>query len=96
VPTKGRVQQNERLFREVNERIADVTERVLDGGDADAEFYCECAHRSCFERVRLSLAEYRVVRESPNQYFLVPGHELPEHERVVRTAETYLVVEKPS
>jgi hypothetical protein len=41
-----RVEQNERLFREVNERIAEVTERVLDGGAADADFYCECAQRA--------------------------------------------------
>ena len=95
MPTQSRVEQNERLFREVNERIADVTARVLDGGEADADFYCECARRACLERVRLSLDDYRAVRRNESFFFVVPGHELPEHERVVRIEANYVVVEKP-
>jgi hypothetical protein len=95
VPAQERVEQNERLFREVNERIAEVTERVLDGYAADADFYCECARKACLERVRLTLAEYRGVRTHPRHFVLVVGHELPEFEDVVRREAGYIVVEKP-
>jgi hypothetical protein len=96
VPTQGRVEQNEKLFREVNERIAEVTERVQDVVDSDADFYCECASKGCLERIRITVDEYQQVRAHDRHFFVVPGHELPAHERVVRREEAYLVVEKPA
>ena len=96
MPTQERVEQNEKLFREVNERIADVTERVLDvADDPDADFYCECAETACLERIRLTLHDYKSVRADDRHFLVVPGHELPEHERVVRREDVFLVVEKP-
>ncbi len=97
MPTQERVEQNEKLFREVNERIADVTERVLEAAntDSDADFYCECAQTECLERIRLTLVDYKRVRADRRHFFVVPGHELPEHERVVRREDVFFVVEKP-
>jgi hypothetical protein len=95
VPAQERVEQNERLFREVNERIAEVTERVLDGDSADADFYCECARQACLERVRLTLREYQSVRTDASHFVVAVGHELPEYENIVRREAGYVVVEKP-
>jgi hypothetical protein len=96
VPSQERVEQNERLFREVNERIAEVTERVQDVVDSDADFYCECARKTCLERIRLTVDEYKAVRADKRHFIVVPGHELPENEQVVRREADYLVVEKPA
>jgi hypothetical protein len=96
VPTSERVGKNEALFREVNERIRDVSERVaaFDGG-ATLEFVCECSEESCNDPVELTLAEYESVRSDPTHFLVAPGHVWqPEAERAVRENETYAVVEK--
>ena len=85
------VGKNEALFREVNERIREIT---TDYGDA--EFLCECGDPTCALPVALDLAEYEAVRENPAQFVLVPGHEMPEVEDVVMQNERYAVVRKHS
>jgi len=86
-----RVAVNESLFREVNERIGELGE-LYDAGDV--EFVCECADTDCAERLTLTLGEYERVRAEPNRFFLVPGHERPDVERVVETNGVFAVVEK--
>jgi hypothetical protein len=55
-----RVIRNEALFREVNERIEDVSEDV---SRADfIEFLCECGEEACIERIELSREEYEDIR----------------------------------
>jgi hypothetical protein len=87
-----RVAQNEILFRQVNERILQVE------GDRwrvdPVDFMCECGDIGCMRSVRLSLAEYERVRADAAHFGVIPGHELPDVERVVETHPTYLVVEK--
>jgi hypothetical protein len=96
VPTSERVGKNEALFREVNERIRDVSERVVAfDGDATLEFVCECSEESCSEAVELTLAEYESVRSDPTHFLVAPGHVWQlETERAVRENESYAVVEK--
>ncbi len=79
------------LFREVNERIEAITseQRVVDG-----EVLCECAKEQCTASIPLTLEEYEAVRRIPTHFFVVPGHEVPEIERVVEETERYVVVEK--
>jgi hypothetical protein len=82
---------NEALFRDVNERIAETTERF----DADkTEFVCECADPSCSERVPATLAEYERVRAKPTTFLLAPGHAEPDIEHVVSDRGRFAVVEK--
>jgi hypothetical protein len=82
---------NEALFRDVNERIAESTERF----DADkTEFVCECADPSCTERVPATLAEYERVREKPTTFLLAPGHAEPDIDHVVTDRGRFAVVEK--
>jgi len=86
-------EQNEALFREVNERIEDVgTALALD--DAPMEFLCECDDPDCAEKVSATRAEYEAIRAVATRFVVLPGHEDPDIEHVVQQTERYLVVEK--
>lgn len=86
--------RNEALFREVNERIAEITE-ANDAANGDPiAFVCECSSLDCGGNVRLTLDEYVALRESPRVFAVVPGHERLEVERVVGEGRDYLLVEK--
>ena len=87
---------NEALFREVNERVADVAEQFVEvAATAEAlNFTCECGRATCTEQITMTLVEYEAVRAVPTHFAVVPGHELPAIERVVKRNPSYLVVEK--
>lgn len=86
-----RAARNEALFREVNEEVARLEQR-LEGGAP--QFVCECAAETCVERVALPLATYERIRSHPRRFVLKPGHEREELERVVASGGGYVVVEK--
>jgi maleate cis-trans isomerase len=90
-----RLGANEALFREVNERVAEVAEQFLAGETPDTvDFSCECADVECVEKIAMTVGEYEAVRAKATQFAVVPGHELPDIERVVARHPTYLVIEK--
>ena|SRR5436190_2887443 len=84
--------RNEALFREVNERIAELNAAFQVDGRSD--FLCECRREECTKPVSISLEEYEDVRRSPTHFFVVPGHEDDAVERVVARNERYVTVEK--
>jgi len=83
--------KNEALFREVNERIREITRY-----EGDVEFLCECGDPSCTRPIVMTLAEYEAVRADPKRFLVVPGHELGDVETVVERHERFSVVEKRS
>lgn len=87
-----RLARNETLFREVNERIEDVSR----GHDVDdnLEFLCECGRRECLEALGLSRAAYEAVRAHGDRFLVALGHEEPDVERVVEVYARYQIVEK--
>ena len=87
-PRTERVGKNEAVFREVNERINDVTRE-----DA-AEYLCECGNATCTETIQMTVAEYEGVRADPTHFAVLPGHEIPDVEDVVARNERFLVVRK--
>lgn len=94
--TSERVGRNEALFREVNERIKEVSEslRAVSVGSG-IEFICECSHTDCHGPIQLELADYERVREHPERFVVAPGHLwAPETERVVEQTDRYWVLEK--
>jgi hypothetical protein len=96
VPTSERVGKNEALFREVNERIREVSARVV-AFDRSAllQFVCECSDERCNEPVDLTLSEYEAVRAEPTHFLVAPGHDWePQTEHPVRTGGRFEVVEK--
>ena len=84
-----RIGKNEALFREVNERIREITTY-----DSDVEFLCECGDPGCAQPIVMSLEEYEAVRSDPKRFVVVPGHEIRDVEDVVETNERFAVVEK--
>jgi hypothetical protein len=84
-----RVGKNEALFREVNERIREITTY-----DSDVEFLCECGDPACARPMVMSLAEYEDVRTDPKRFVVVPGHELPDLEEIVEMNGRFTVVQK--
>lgn len=84
-----RIGKNEALFREVNERIHEITTY-----DEDAEFLCECGDPTCTEAIQLTIAEYQGIRRDPTHFAVVPGHELPDVEHVILQNDRFALVEK--
>ena len=89
---KQRIEENEKLFREVNERVAQMHTGHAYG--PDPEWVCECGDETCFERIDVALDEYQEVRAHDNWFVIKPGHEKTDVERVVRERDAFLVVEK--
>jgi hypothetical protein len=89
----GRVARNEAVFREVNERIREVSAHWA---AADAvSFVCECSLADCVEALTLTLEEYEAIRVEPTWFVVAPDHVLPDGERLIRTeGGRYSVVEK--
>ncbi len=85
----GKGAHTENLFREINERIVDLTD-TLPG----VELMCECVNERCKATVVLAQDEYEAVRRSPSRFVVTPGHVAVEIERTVESYDRYLVVEK--
>lgn len=90
-----RLARNETLYREVNERVSEVAEKLLDTQlEMPVGFICECAASDCTEPITATLGEYEAIRAEPTRFIVVPGHERPEIESVVERRPAYFVVEK--
>ena len=86
-------ERNEALFREVNERIEDVS-TTLAPDDVPMQFLCECDDTDCVEKVSATRAEYEAIRAVATHFVVLPGHEDPGVEHVVQQTDRFLVVEK--
>jgi hypothetical protein len=84
--------RNQVLFREVNERIAELS----NGGRETSVslFICECSNEACAEALEITAAEYERVRTDGARFVVLPGHELPDVERVIGGSGRFVVVEK--
>jgi hypothetical protein len=91
-----RLAGNEALFREVNERVAEVATHFIEveTKGEKVEFTCECGRADCAEPIGMTLVEYEAIRLVPTRFAVVPAHEQPEIETVVERHPTYFVVEK--
>jgi hypothetical protein len=92
-----RVGENESRFRVVNERIRDL---VIDDAERHGEHaeglsvLCECADVDCTEKITVSLSTYEWIRSAPARFIVVPGHDVPDTEQVLRQGNGYVIVEK--
>jgi hypothetical protein len=86
-----RVGRNEAIFRDVNERIAELGEQYDLGL---LEIVCECADMDCIDRIELGVSEYEDARADPTRFIVVPGHIDESAERVIFEAPGYLLVQK--
>jgi hypothetical protein len=87
-----RLAKNEVLFRTVNEAIEQQALRF--GGIDEYEFICECASRTCLDRIMLTLRQYEQIRADGTRFFVAPGHANVEIEKIVEQSHRFHVVEK--
>ena len=87
--------RNEALFREVNERIAELRTSAEAWSPEGIEFLCECGENGgCGDRVTLPAEVYERVRAQDDRFVVRPGHETLEIERAVEWGDAYVVVDK--
>ena len=92
------VATNEAIYREVNNAIERVSERIAESGwppeDGRVDFHCECGRPGCTVRLRLTPPEYERARAQTDRFVVAPGHESPVIEVVVERADYFLIVDK--
>jgi hypothetical protein len=86
-----RIARNEAVFREVNERVEEVSDRTP--GEL-IEFLCECGDDKCTESIAMTRAEYERLRSDPLLFGIKPGHGIPDVEEVVGGGERFQIVRK--
>ena len=89
MPRTARRARNQELFREVNERIADLSSNLGDSIEA-LGLICECGQTGCTELIEVSVVNYGRARNDPTLFLVKAGHE--EHEAVVESWAEYLIV----
>jgi hypothetical protein len=88
--SKDRISRNEAIFREVNERVADV----MDSDARMTNFLCECGNLDCVQEVSLTDSEYMRIRSNAATFAVVPGHALEDVETIIERTDRFHVVEK--
>jgi hypothetical protein len=104
--SERRLVENELMFREPNEKLAigftQLKAMAEEEGDGDLHpnpddpipFYCECADAKCSKRINLRPSEYLKLHKASTQFVVLPGHSIPEIEKIITATRKYEVVEK--
>ena len=90
-----RREQNEKLFRQMNEVLHDA---AVDGPGWDRSsvpYLCECADPECTGRLEVTPDEWEHVADAPNHYIMIAGHPRSEGEGVVGSVREYEIARKP-
>ena len=88
-----RAARNQVLYREVNEKMADLNEAFEQVLSLSGTWVCECADLTCIEPMELTLAEYEELRAHPNRFMVIPEHADDTTERVIEEHPNYVVIE---
>ena len=88
----GEIGRRQSLFREVNERIDELT-KVFDLQE-EMTIFCECGSEKCHEQITMTAAEYEKLRRTPTHFAVLPGHDVRAVEHVIAKNERYVIVEK--
>ena len=88
-----RLALNEAMFREVNERVEDMN-KTFSSVTGMFDIFCECGDAACTQRITLPKGIYEETRAEATHFLLSTGHENPDVERVIRSYDSYVVVEK--
>jgi hypothetical protein len=90
--------QNEALFRDLNERVREIDERLEPNGmgtpATELEFLCECSDIECAKRFVMSRPEYETVRQNASLFLVIPEHVDEKIEEVVEVRPGYVIVSK--
>jgi hypothetical protein len=89
--------ETQNLYREVNERVAEVYSQFGSGVAGERmseliELFCECGQQApCEERLNVSAATYERVRSDPTTFILLPGHGIAIVEDVIEQGDGFLI-----
>lgn len=86
-----RLARNQALFREVNERLLELSEGLQDGS---MQFVCECSNDDCTVTVTMNHKEYESVRAHSTFFVVASGHEILEVENVIDRQDGWAIVQK--
>jgi hypothetical protein len=86
-----RLARNQALFREVNERLLELSEGFQDG---PLQFVCECSNEDCTLTVTLNHDQYESVRAHSTFFVIASGHEILEVEKVIDNQDGWTIVQK--
>jgi hypothetical protein len=101
-----RLAENELFFRDMNDNVVQgfanlqqiaVEEddtKWLPNVDQPIKFFCECSDMKCEERIELKPSRYKELHQNTDQFIVLPGHNDPDIERIIKSSKHYLVVEK--
>jgi len=81
-----RVARTQDFFKRVN----DTMRKEL--GDGDGNFLCECGNIACTEKLALSSEDLRLLHSIDGYLVVLPGHEIPEIESLVKVNGRYAIV----
>ncbi len=80
--------RTEMFFQRVNDTMSTML------GDGDGTFLCECGNMACTEPLDFDGGDLVLLHSIHGYFALLPGHEIPEIERVVKEADGYTIVQK--
>jgi hypothetical protein len=91
--------KNEALFRNLNERLKELDDRLdtvsvgAPVGDREV-FFCECGRLDCMARFEMTRAQYEAVRAHAERFIVLEGHVDESIERILDRYDGFVVVEK--
>jgi hypothetical protein len=86
-----RLAHNQAVFREVNQRLLELSEGFQDGS---MELVCECSNDECTLTVTMNHDEYESVRAHSTFFVVASGHEILEVEKVIDRQDGWAIVQK--
>jgi hypothetical protein len=78
------------LFRYANRKILELDLPLT----AECELLCECASPSCLDVLRIEPEAYEAVCFEPLEFVVLPGHDDPDADEVVKITPRYLVIRR--
>ena len=85
---------NEAVFRNVNERMRQLQHSFAVAEREPLQMICECDRLDCMERIAVSVEAYELIRSTPDEFIVSPGHEDTEVDDVISVTAAYTVVRK--
>jgi len=85
--------RNEEMLRGANAHLERDAEQSGKPDSALTQVLCECAE-ACGGMISMTFDEWEAIHRHENHFAVARGHEDPSVERVVRSSDRYLVVEK--
>jgi hypothetical protein len=85
-----RLAANEAFFRQLNERLEELTPAAASA----LIVVCECADEDCAQRLTLRHEEYEAIRADSILFVVAHGHADPTIETVVHRTDRFEVVRK--